>query len=339
MTSRELLHATLGGEPVSRSPCAPLAVHYTAALAGRSTEDYTLNPEVMVDCICRYYERFRPDGVWLSADTWVTAEAMGARVEFPGNNQPMAGAGEAVIQSAADLDRIPPPDPSTQGRMPLMLEAMGRLRRRLGDEVFIVGCFDQSPLSLACAMGGINEIMMKALTEPEPVQALLERCIEYASAYANALGAAGADLLSTGDSPAGLMGPDLYRELALPAERRVFLAIAEGCGIPASLHICGDATPLLADMSTAGAAVLEIDYKVDLNTACHIVPNDIALWGNLDPVALLQDGSPDQVTAAAHRALNTVRDHGRARFVLSSGCTLTPGTPGTNLEALIAATH
>jgi MtaA/CmuA family methyltransferase len=205
--------------------------------------------------------------------------------------------------------------------------------------VFIVGCFDQSPLSLACAVGGIKEVMMQALTEPEPVKALLERCIEYAAAYANALGVAGADLLSTGDSPAGLMGPDLYRELALPSERRVFSAIAAGCGVPASLHICGDATPLLADMSTSGAAVLEIDYKVDLDAACRIVPDDIALWGNLDPVALLQDGTPGQVAAAAEQALATVRSHRRTRFMLSSGCTLTPSTPAANVDALIAAAH
>lgn len=336
-TPRGRLGAALAGRPTDRTPCAPLAVHYTAALTGTSMEDYTLNPETMVDCICRYYERFHPDAVWLSADTWISAEAMGARVAFPGDNQPLAGAGEAAIRSAADIDRIPPADPSTQGRMPLMLEAMSRLRRRLGDDVAVVGCFDQSPFSLACALGGINDIMIQVITEPERVRALLERCIEYAAAYANALGAAGADLLSTGDSPAGLMGPDLYQNVALPAERRVFAAIAEGCGVPTSLHVCGDATPLLPHMATAGAAVLEIDYRVDLDTACRTVPDPIALWGNLDPVGVLQDGTPQQVAVAAREALDTIRRHGRSRFVLSSGCTLTPGTPATNLDALIAS--
>ena len=60
----------------------------------------------------RYYEGFRPDAVWLSADTWVTAQAMGAAVAFPAGNQPMGGTGEPLVRAAADIDRIPPPDPA-----------------------------------------------------------------------------------------------------------------------------------------------------------------------------------------------------------------------------------
>ena len=132
MTTRQLVRAALAGAETSRVTTGPLAVHVTAALAGIPIEDYTLNPLVMVDCICRYYERFRPDAVWVSSDTWVTAEAMGARVAFPGINQPLTGAGEPLVQTAADIDRLPPADPATRGRMPGMIEAMRLLRQRLG---------------------------------------------------------------------------------------------------------------------------------------------------------------------------------------------------------------
>ncbi len=71
MTGRELVRAALAGQETPRVPSGPLAVHLTAAMAGVSIENYTLDPVVMVDCVCRYYERFRPDAVWLSADTWL----------------------------------------------------------------------------------------------------------------------------------------------------------------------------------------------------------------------------------------------------------------------------
>ena len=67
MNSRQIVHAALAGEETPRVPVGPLAVHVTAALAGRTIEDYTLDPGIMVDCICRYHERFQPDAVWLSA--------------------------------------------------------------------------------------------------------------------------------------------------------------------------------------------------------------------------------------------------------------------------------
>jgi MtaA/CmuA family methyltransferase len=335
MTSRDLVRAAIAGKETPRVPIAPLSVHGTAALAGVRIEDYTLNPTVMVDCICRYYERFHPDAVWLSADTWVTAEAMGAAVAFPGPNQPMAGTGEALVRCAADIDRLPAPDPHTRGRMPRMLEAMRLLRQRLGDDVFIVACFDQSPFSLACALADINELMMLLVTNPPFVKLLLELCIAHASAYAIALAEAGANMLSTGDSPAGMIGPDCYEEFALAAERRVFRAIHDSCDVPASLHICGDARHILAAMATSGADVLEIDHLVPLTTACMVVPEEVALWGNLNPVGVIRNGTPEAVKAAAADAIATVRRHGRRRFVLSSGCTLTPDTPAENIAALI----
>lgn len=336
MTSRQLVRAALAGEDPPRVPVGPLAVHATAALAGVSIEDYTLDPGIMADCICRYHERFEPDAVWLSADTWVTAEAMGAPVRFPGKYQPMAGTGEPLVRTAADIDRLPPPDPGSLGRMPLMLAAMRRLRERLGEEVFIVACLDQSPFSLACALADINEVMTRLVTDPPFVEALLEGCIDHAAAYGIALAEAGADMLSTGDSPAGLIGPDHYKRFALPAERRVFAAIRAGRrgSVALSLHICGDATAILPGMASSGADVLEIDHLVSLDDACRLVPESIALWGNIDPVGVLRNGGPAGVTAAASEALATVRRHGRRRFVLSSGCTLAPDTPAANISAL-----
>ena len=58
----------------------------------------------------------------------------------------------------------------------------------------------------------------------------MARGAEYALAYAHALGAAGADLLSGGDSPAGLLGPRLYEQIALPAERALISRIKAATG-------------------------------------------------------------------------------------------------------------
>jgi len=335
MTSRELVRATLGGKATPRVPTGPLVVHAAAAMAGVSIERFTLDPVAMADCICRYYERFQPDAVWLSADTWVTAGAMGAATAFPGPGQPMAGSGETTVRTAADIDRLPAPDPHSLGRMPVMVEAMRLLRERLGNEVFIVACFDQSPFSLACALADINEIMLQLTDDARFVEALLEPCIAHATACAIALADAGADMLSTGDSPAGLIGPGLYEQFALPAERRVFASIADACDLPTSLHICGDSTPILPLMASSGAQVLEIDHLVSLDNACRLVPEEITLWGNLDPVGVLRNGTPESVQTAASEAIATVREHGRRRFVLSSGCTLAPDTPAQNITAIM----
>lgn len=334
LTSKQLVAHALQGRDTPRVPTGPLAVHFCARLAGYTLRQYTTDPRALADSVIRYHERFQPDAVWVSADTWVSAEAMGARVGATSDDQPFGGLGKPLIQSAADLARIPPPDVTTQGRYPLMLEALARVRDALGQDVFIVACFDQYPFSLASALGGLDRIMLMLKDDPHRVEAVMERCLEFGLAYGRALGAAGADLLSGGDSPAGLLGPKLYREFALPYERRLIAGLKAATAKPVSLHICGDATPILADMAASGADVLEVDHQVDLATACRIVGPDIGLWGNLDPVGVLMQGSEEQVRHACVRAVETIRACGHRRFVLSSGCTLAPGTPGKNVTAL-----
>ena len=340
LNAKQLVLRALHGERTPRPVVAPMAIHYCARLAGYSLRRYTTDPQVLAECVIRYYEEFRPDAVWLSADTWVTAEAMGAATRFLGDDQPKCGTGTPLIRRAADVDRIPPPNPSSQGRWPLMLDAMRRIRRALGEEVFLAACFDQYPFSLACALMGPEQAML-CLTDDRPlIEAVMERALEYAVVYARALADAGADMLSGGDSPAGLLGPRLYCEAALPMEKRLIARLKAAVQVPVSLHICGDASAILGSMASSGADVLELDHCVPIAQAAQRVGPEVAIWGNLDPVALLARGDVDQVHRATCDLLDAVDQCGHRRFVLSSGCTLAVETPRENLHAMLdAARH
>ncbi|MCF7688523.1 MAG: uroporphyrinogen decarboxylase family protein [Cephaloticoccus sp.] len=327
----------LHGHPVPRVPVAPLAVHFCARVAGISLQQYTSDAAALADAVILYHERFRPDAVVISADTWISAEAMGARVGSLGDDQPWGGVGMPRIRKLAEVRALPRPDPAQQGRYPLMVEATRRVVEQIGHETTVVACFDQFPFSLAAALMGINELMLALNDNLELVRTLMARCHDQALAYGQALANAGADVLTGGDSPAGLIGPNRYRDLALPFEQRLIAELQATTGKPVSLHICGDARPILSDMAGSGADMLEIDSRTDLPFAGRTVGPRIALWGNLDPVALLAQGTPAEVRATARQAILAARGH--PRFVLGSGCTLAVETPFANVEALIAAAH
>ena len=333
MKSKELVDRVLHGLDTPRVATGPLAVHYCAGLAGRTVRDYSTHARFLAESVIRYYERFHPDAVWVSADTWVSAQAMGAKVGATDEHQPLGGLGLPAVRTTADIDRLPPPDLETQGRYPMMLEALARVVSALSSEACVVACFDQYPFSLAAALMGMDAIMLRVLDDPAFVEALMARCAEYTIAYGQALAAAGADVLSGGDSPAGLLGPELYARLALPFEQQVIEAL-QASGKPVSLHICGNATPMLKHMAVSGADVLELDHLVDLAQACSLVGPGLTIWGNLDPVGVLAQGTPADVEHAARRTIHVMRSAGHRRFVLSSGCTLAVGTPAANLEAL-----
>jgi MtaA/CmuA family methyltransferase len=334
MTSKQLVLSALRGEPVPRVPVVPLTVHFCARVAGISLHRYTSEAAALADAVIRTCERFRPDAVCVSADTWVSAQAMGARVGPLTEDQPWGGLGEPRVRSLADVCAIPPPDVATQGRYPLMLDALRRVVKAVGSDVAVVACFDQYPFSLAAALMGINELMLALDDDPALVRALMERCLDYGLAYGGALAAVGADVLTGGDSPAGLIGPRRYREVALPFEQRLIAGLKAATKKPVSLHICGNAEPILADMARSGADGLEIDHRTDLELACRTVGPGIALWGNLDPVGVLARGSASDVRLAAKGALAAAAGH--RRFILSSGCTLAVETPFANVDVLIA---
>ncbi len=337
MTGRQRMLAALAGEPVDRAPVSPLAVHSCAPLVGASLRQYSLSAETLATAVVRYAELFEPDAVWVSADTWVTAEAMGVQVKAAREDQPLAGTGAPLVRTLADAEAIPPPDPGRNGRYPLMIEATRRVRKTLGEEAFIVACFDQYPFSAACALMGIEHAMTAAIGQADLLRVVMQKAADYAVVYGEALVEAGADMLSGGDSPAGLLGPRLYRDVAAGPEREVIKRLQTAVGKPVSLHICGDTTALLPLMARSGAEVLEIDHRVNLARAAEVCGPEVTLWGNLDPVTMLLRATPADVSAATARLVRDMAAAGHRRFVASSGCTLAVGTPAENIKAMFAA--
>ncbi len=334
MNSKEIVYCALQGREIPRIPCGPLAVHFCAADMGISIQDFTLNPSVHAECILQYHDKYKPDAIWISADTWVTAEVMGAEVTFPAADQPMCGSSGGFIHSPGDVDRIPEPDPWTQGRQPILLDALSRIVEELGNDVFIVGCFDQSPFSIVCQAYGIETVMTKLMDDPQYFEPFIEKAIDYSTAYGKAMAQCGAHMLSTGDAWAGLLGPEHYPRIALPAEKRVFSRLKE-TGKILSLHICGDTRAIFRQMSDTGAHVLEFDHHIPIAEAFDLAGREVSLWGNIDPVTVLFNGSREEVKETTREIISEVKNIQSPKFVLSSGCTLAPHTPPGNLSAMI----
>jgi len=95
------------------------------------------------------------------------------------------------------------------------------------------------------------------------------------------------------------------------------------------LHICGNTTRILPDMVTSKADIIDLDWMVDWRGAHEKFSGRVAFCGNVDPVALMLQGSPD---AVFHGTLHCLRA-GDARCVSAAGCEIPPGTPPENLRA------
>ena len=330
--------AALRGRPHDRPPVIPIVGQAGAALGGVSIYDHAHDPDLLAHCQVECARRFGYDGVYISADTWVNAEAIGfPHVEHP-PDEPAGGRG-TWINSPTDLERLKLPDPERSGRWPLMARAVRRAVELAGDELLIIANFDQSPFSLACQLREINRFMIDIMENQVFAHQLLAFCAQAIARYAIALAQAGAHVLNTGDSAAGgsLIGGAWYDEFAFPYEKQVFETIRRQTDIPITLHICGNSRTCIDKMLETGADGVEIDEFMDLATARDKCAERVTVIGNLDPVRTLLRGTPAQVRAKSRDCLEVFA--GSDRFILSTGCAVSPLTPPKNLAAMVRAAN
>ncbi|PIE35930.1 hypothetical protein CSA56_02045 [candidate division KSB3 bacterium] len=330
MTSLERVLAVFHGQQADRIPVIPIIGQAAARLNGITMSEELQSPETLAESRIACLKRFGYDGLYISADTWVAAEAMGAPVEYA-DDAPTAGT-TPLLDDMQKLDQLKASDPKQDGRLPFLVKAVEIASSRSNDTFAVIANFDQSPFSLACALRGINQLMLDVYDQPDCVTQLLDICAESVIRYAKALAEAGAHILNTGDSPAILVGPQHYEKFALPYEQIVFDEL-KAYGIPTVLHICGNTTKVLSKMGQSHATGLEIDHAVDLHTARNAVPGTMTLIGNIDPVEMLLNASPEKISSHVKSLLDESPRIGQ--FILSSGCTLAPHTPPENIAAMV----
>ena len=146
--------------------------------------------------------------------------------------------------------------------------------------------------------------------------------------FARAQVQAGADMIGVGDSVASLISPQMYEQLVLPFETRLFDAIHEA-GAIVKLHVCGDIGNSIDLMARTGCEMIDVDWMVPLDEARMAVGPDVTLAGNFDPSAVLLQGTPQEVADAARENIKS----GGKRFILQPGCEVPPGTPEANIRA------
>ena len=336
MTSLERVQAVLNGQTPDRVPVVPQCFMFSAKTAGYHIGQINRSPAKLAEShrICQ--EKYGYDGCVIDVDDATLAEACGAKVIFRERDVASVDEHHPVLESLEQIDELKLPEPMHDGRLCEWLETSSRLMDMVGDHVFVMGRADQGPFDLLALLRGAQEFMIDLLTEDEDViRHALDWAAEAHIRFARAQLAAGVHATSMGDSYAGpnLVSPDIYRRLALPAEKKVVDALKDLPGAY-SIHICGDTSMIVGDMGKTGAKILEVDWKVDMGRARTLVPEDTVLMVNINPSDPMCLGTPGDVHAKAKEIIDTTRGRG---LILSSGCALSENIKPENLQAMVDA--
>lgn len=326
-------------------PVAPYMGNHGARVAGVPIDQYCQSGRLMAEAQFRAWEIYQQDAVVPQSDNYYIAEGFGVRVEHHADSTPTLK--QPAVTELDDIHRLRVPNPQTDGRMPVYLEAIHRLSAQLGGEV-AVRAPGTGPFSLASHLLGTERFLLElAQSRCQPggpaelaLRRLMELATEALTAFAKACLEAGADIVQAGDSLASIdmISPAMYRQWAFPYEQKFFAEIhpiAEKRQDLTLLHICGNMTPVLELMADTGAHILELDSKVDLGVAKARVGRRVCLMGNLSPVEILWQGTPAQVETVAEQAIAAAAEGGG--FILGSGCEVPAAAPRENIHAMIRA--
>jgi [methyl-Co(III) methanol-specific corrinoid protein]:coenzyme M methyltransferase len=254
----------------------------------------------------------------------VEAEPLGSIVDL-GNSSVEPRVVAYAGSTLAELKFSSAPDPASDGRLPVVLEAISILARLAGPTPVIGNL--TGPVSLASSVLDPMQFFRLMGRDPGGVHVLLDFLTDYLAAFARAQVRAGADVVCIADPTASgeIIGADFFREFAAPCLTRLIDEVrANGAG--AILHICGDTSILMDEMSKLRGAALSFDSVVNMKKAKEKITSS-PLMGNIS-TQLLDQGTPEKVRNAAMRALQNGVD------IVSPACGLSLATPLENLKAL-----
>ena len=337
MDSIERTFTTLDHRLPDRVPVSLPNFQVTARLM--ETQDYAAffrSGEAMADGQVAAWQLYQHDVIIIENGTAALAEACGVEVIYQSDAAPVAT--RPAIQSLDEVDNLVVPDPYTHPLLKEMLKATRLVAERIGKSAFIMGRADQGPFSLACEIRGMDQFMMDIAfgENPEQIHKLLDYCRQVVHRYALAQIDQGAHCTSIGDSPSGpdLLSPRHYRQFAYPHVLKLVTDLTAE-NVLLSYHICGDATPIINDMVSSGAAMIEIDQKADMAVCKQAADGVSTLIGTVDPSAVMAKGTPEQVMEKCQEAIKLMAPGGG--YILGPGCALPATTPDENILKMMEA--
>ncbi|MGB4217842.1 MAG: uroporphyrinogen decarboxylase family protein, partial [Bacillota bacterium] len=290
-----------------RRKVVPLMAFPGVQLSKYSVRQILFNSKAQVETSRALAERFKPDALFQVMDLSVEANALGLQVRFPLNESPSVE--DHPVKSPDDLEQFSRIDILKDGRIMAFLEAMREMKETID---MPIGGYVIGPFTLAGRMMGESEAAMAAIDDPSGLEQIVEFATERILRYGKALVSAGADMIAILEPTGVILSPDQFRQFSGKYVKRIL----DGLDTMGILHICGDSNHIIPYMCETGAQGLSLDSDVDLPKAIELLPEDVVMIGNLDPVACVAQSTAEEVREASLQLLESMSKY--PNFIFST---------------------
>ena len=283
--------------------------------------------ECKVQAVEAFVKRHDPDIVFTIAGMNSEAESFGAKVLMKENGSQYVA--ESPLSDMLDPSHLIPMPLRSSPFCSALVDSIRMLSERLPGK--LVAASLNGPLTVLGQLLGLDRLLLLSVDNPQLMQTLLSPITKRIIELLNAQIETGARYVHVAEPAGSLFSPNSFREILLPAIQELFSHVH----VPNHLHMCGDVNAHLEVLAQTGAGAISVDAMVDMKAAAGIFGNEMAVCGNIESAGVLLNGSPEQVEAHARACINTHPDN--AGLLLSAGGGVSPGTPGENIAALLAA--
>lgn len=308
-----------------RVAAVPIMTHPGIEMIGRRVVDAVTDGRVHADAVQAVAERYPAAAATVIMDLTVEAEAFGADIVFEPDEVPAVRG--HLLDGPADISALGVPS-LRAGRVPEYIRANMLAARRITARPVLAGCI--GPFSLAGRLYDMSGIMMLIIENPDAARELLSKCTDFILKYCMALKMTGVGGVVMAEPAAGLLSDDDCMAFSSVYVRRVVEAVQDE-SFAVVLHNCGNTGQCTHAMVATGAAAYHFGNRCDMAAVTRDVPPTALSMGNLDPVSLFKDATPEGMRRATRRLLE--RMAGFRNFVISSGCDTPPHTPMANIDA------
>lgn len=295
--------------------------------------DYYTMPDVWLDANLKVEQTF-PEvifvpGFWAEIGMCAEPSGFGCRMSFFHDRTPLV---HEMLKSVDEVDRLVQPNPLQDGLMPFILNFYRQMEPRINDAGHMIKVVAaRGPMATASHILGVTNFLMNMQDQPEKTHRLLRMTTklvkDWLEAQANVL--SDVEGIMVLDDLVGFIGPKDFLEFGHPYFKEIFEGFPD---VIKFFHNDMDNPISFKYLREWPVDIFNFSHKIAIDKARELVGPDVCLMGNIPPLDILVNGSPDDVRDAVTHCL---QNHPQAGLLLSAGGGTSPGTTGDNIRALI----
>ena len=220
-----------------------------------------------------------------------------------------------------------------------MLDYVKMVAEKFGPRKFLCASIGTPYWTALCSYFGLKGMMTYLIRRPGLVERVLtrlkERAVEQLKAYADA----GIDGIWVEEclSSANEISLGHFQKFVLPYDVELISEIRR-LGMKSIYYPCGKMDDRLGLAIDAKPDCISLEeskkgFKIDIARVDEMVAGRACIFGNLDAIWILQDGTREAIRDEIRRQIDVGRRHGK--FVMSLGSPVTPKTPLSRVKEYI----